>query len=134
MNKGECICGAVSYEIEGRIKTLYQCHCSLCQQQTGTSSQTGLFVETKNFTWCSGQEAISNFSKEGGYSYSFCGTCGATVPNLFRSGDKYWVPAGALLGLSNAKIENHIFVADKAAWDDIGGDGALHDGFYPVYE
>lgn len=51
---------------------------------------------------------------------------------MFRSGDKYWVPAGALLGLEGAQIKNHIFVADKAEWDHIGGNGAQHSGFYAV--
>ncbi len=133
MNKAECVCGVVSYEVTGEIEKLYQCHCTLCQIQTGSSSQTGLFVEAENFTWSSGKDYITNFKKESGYSYSFCSKCGSTVPNMFRTGDKYWVPAGALVGLSNARIDNHIFVADKAAWDEIGGEGVQHEGFYPVY-
>ncbi len=133
MNKGECVCGEVTYEVSGEVGKLYQCHCTMCQRQTGSSAQTGLFVETDNFKWLSGENGISNFNKESGYSYSFCTTCGATVPNLFRSGDKYWIPAGALVDLANVKIENHIFVADKADWDDIGGEGIQHEGFYPVF-
>ncbi len=134
MNKAECICGAVCYEITGKADKLYQCHCSLCQKQTGSSSQTGLFVEAVNFKWLSGESNITLFSKESGYSYAFCSGCGSTVPNIFRSGDKYWVPAGAFDELSDATIANHIFVADKADWDDIGGEGVQHQGFYPVYE
>jgi len=133
MNKGECVCGVVSYEITEKVDKLYQCHCTLCQKQTGSSSQTGLFVETKNFKWSSGEDSVTNFNKETGYRTSFCSKCGSTVPNMFRSGDKYWVPAGAFNGLDGARIENHIYVADKADWDEIGGEGAQHEGFYPVY-
>ncbi|BFM09411.1 hypothetical protein GCM10025791_31650 [Halioxenophilus aromaticivorans] len=53
---------------------------------------------------------------------------------MFRSGDLYWVPAGAIAGLAGAEIKIHIFVANKADWDTIGGDGVQHEGFYPVYE
>ncbi len=134
MNKGECICGKVTYEVAGKIEKLYQCHCTMCQKQTGTSSQTGLFVETADFKWLSGETNITNYSKDSGYSYSFCSSCGSTVPNMFRSGDKYWVPAGALPNLTDARVENHIFVADKADWDDIGGEGVQHKGFYPVHK
>ena len=133
MTKGECICGEVSYEVAEKVEKLYQCHCTMCQQQTGTSSQTGFFVETENFKWISGESSISNFSKESGYSYSFCSKCGSTLPNMFRSGNKFWVPAGALVNLKNAKVENHIFVADKADWDNIGGEGVQHEGFFPVF-
>ncbi|MBV1882756.1 MAG: GFA family protein [Pseudomonadales bacterium] len=133
MNKGKCICGKVSYEVTEKVEKLYQCHCTMCQQQTGSSSQTGFFVGTESFKWISGEFSITNFCKESGYSYSFCSKCGSTVPNMFRSGNKFWVPAGALVNLKNAKVEDHIFVADKADWDDIGGEGVQHEGFYPVF-
>ena len=131
--KGECVCGKVSYEVTEKVRKLYQCHCSICQKQTGSSSQTGFFCQAENFSWLSGKELISNFKKESGYSVSFCLNCGSTVPNIFRTGDKYWVPAGAFSNLSGAKIENHIFVANKASWDEIGGEANQHEGFFPVY-
>lgn len=133
MYRGVCVCGAVSYEVNENIGNLYQCHCSICQKQTGSSSQTGFFVAVSEFRWLSGSDNVTNFKKGSGYSVSFCLTCGSTVPNLFRSGDRYWVPAGAFSDLGNAKITNHIFVADKAKWDIIGGDAAQHESFYPVY-
>lgn len=132
--KGECVCGQVAYEVTTEVDKLYQCHCTICQKQTGSASQTGFFVEVEQFRWLQGENLITQYRKESGYSVSFCSVCGATVPNLFRSGDRYWLPAGAFLGLQQAKVENHIFVADKAEWDEIGGDAAQHDGFYPVYE
>ncbi len=131
--KGECVCGKVSYKVAEDISKLYQCHCSICQKQTGSSSQTGFFCSAESFSWLSGQELISNFQKESGYSVSFCSNCGSTTPNVFRTKDKYWVPAGAFSNLANAKIENHIFVANKACWDEIGGEAAQHEGFFPVY-
>ena len=64
---------------------------------------------------------------------SFCSKCGATVPNIFRTGDKYWLPAGGFENLGGAKVENHIFVANKAEWDEICGEATQHEGFFPVY-
>jgi hypothetical protein len=91
-------------------------------------------VDAESFEWLAGQDGIVEYRKATGYSASFCGTCGATVPNMFRSGDRYRVPAGALADLVGARVENHIFVADKAVWDEIAGDGKQHPGVYPVYE
>ncbi len=131
--KGECVCGKVTYEVAENISKLYQCHCSICQKQTGSASQTGFFCQSENFAWLSGQGLISSFKKESGYSVSFCSNCGSTVPNVFRTGDKYWVPAGAFNNLVDAKIENHIFVANKADWDEICGEATQHEGFFAVY-
>ena len=131
--KGSCVCGDVLYEVSGKVEKLYQCHCTICQKQTGSSSQTGFFVSLTQFNWLQGEESVSNFKKENGYSVSFCSKCGATVPNIFSTGDKYWAPAGAFESLGNVKVENHIFVANKAEWDEICGDAAQHDGFFPVY-
>ncbi len=61
--KGECVCGKVSYEVIENIFNLCQCHCSICQKQTGSSSQTGFFCQSENFSWLSGQDLISNFKK-----------------------------------------------------------------------
>jgi len=131
--KGSCVCGDVTYEVTGKVEKLYQCHCTICQKQTGSSSQTGFFVGLAQFNWLQGESNVTNFKKENGYSASFCSKCGATVPNIFSNGDKYWVPAGAFKTLGGAKIENHIFVANKAEWDEICGNATQHDGFFPVY-
>ena len=131
--KGSCVCGDVLYEVSGKVEKLYQCHCTIFQKQTGSSSQTGFFVSLTQFNWLQGEEVVSNFKKENGYSVSFCSKCGATVPNIFSTGDKYWVPAGAFESLGNAKVENHIFVANKAEWDEICGEATQHEGFFPVY-
>mgnify|MGYP000297749009 CR=1 FL=1 len=132
--KGQCVCGQISYEVAGPINNLYQCHCSICQKQTGSATQTGFFVNTEDFNWLSGKSLISNYSKESGYSVSFCSKCGSTVPNMFRTGEKYWVPAGAFDNLGGAEIQHHIFVANKAEWDEIGGEANQHEEFFPVYE
>ncbi len=131
--KGNCVCENISFEITGTVENLYQCHCTICQKQTGSSSQAGLFISVSNFKWISGENSISSYKKDAGYSVSFCSNCGSTVPNIFRAGEKYWVPAGAFETLGGAKIKNHIFVANKAEWDEICGDATQHEGFFPVY-
>ncbi len=35
---GQCLCGAVKFEILGPLPKLYQCHCSLCRKQSGSAS------------------------------------------------------------------------------------------------
>jgi hypothetical protein len=35
MRKGACLCGAVSFEVEGKLAAPDACHCSQCRKQSG---------------------------------------------------------------------------------------------------
>ena len=42
--QGKCLCGQVAFEILGAVPKLYQCHCSLCRKQGGSTSNTATIV------------------------------------------------------------------------------------------
>src|SRR5579859_2238045 len=83
--RGKCLCEAVEFEIIGSNPKLYQCHCSLCRKQGGSTSNTATVVAFENFRWVSGQERISSFVKPTGFRSDFCSMCGSTVPNPLRN-------------------------------------------------
>jgi len=116
--RGECICGEIAFEIAGNLPKLYQCHCSLCRKQGGSSSNTGLIVAEENFRWLIGQEKISSYVKATGFRSDFCTKCGSVVPNPFRDRPYVWVPAGSLDDTQPLEIVAHICVASKASWDN----------------
>jgi hypothetical protein len=45
--RGNCLCGAVEFEIVGELRRLYQCHCSLCRKQSGSTSNSSLLIESE---------------------------------------------------------------------------------------
>jgi hypothetical protein len=49
--RGNCLCGAIEFEIVGEVRRLYQCHCSLCRKQSGSTSNSALLIESENFRW-----------------------------------------------------------------------------------
>lgn len=106
--KGECLCGAVVFEIEGELPNLYQCHCSLCRKATGSNANAATFVEGKSFRWISGQSNICSFQKPTGYRSDFCSGCGSPVPNRLRGTDVIWVPAGLLEEMAVAQVAVHL--------------------------
>ena len=115
--KGKCLCGKVEFEVTGKLSNIYQCHCTLCQKATGTSSCSSLITDINNVKWLNGQEQIKSFTKENGFRTDFCSVCGSPVPNKMNIGEYMWIPAGILEGDIESKIASHIFTESKASWD-----------------
>ena len=129
---GKCLCGEVEFEIAGTLPQLYQCHCSLCQKQGGSTSNTAMIVRAEQLRWLSGQQIISSFVKPTGFRSDFCSRCGSPVPNPLRDAPYYWVPAGLFGADVDLKVVAHLFVRSKASWDVIGGDGTLFQTMPPI--
>ena len=116
--KGSCLCGEVTFEIEGDFDNFYLCHCERCRKDTGSAHAANLFSSTAKLRWLSGQDKtkIFNFRLEG-HIKSFCTNCGAALPNIQMDGRLLVVPAGCMDSDINIKPQGHIFYASKANWD-----------------
>lgn len=131
---GKCLCGAVSFEIEGPLPNLYQCHCSKCRKLSGSSSDTATFLNREQFKWRSGLDVIQSYRMESGYRSDFCQKCGSSVPHLMDNQKQYWIPAGLLNEAGNEKVVAHLYVSHKAIWDVLGGQGTQFAEMPPMDE
>ena len=138
--KGSCNCGNINFEISAAISGLYQCHCKLCQKQSGSTSNTATIIKESDFTWLSGADSITRWKKDTGFTSNFCKHCGCPVPNKLRETNFYWIPMG-LVDSIDAKIIVHICCNSKACWDNIQGDVTKHnempddlDGFIKSFQ
>ena len=125
--RGKCLCGLVGFEVVGTIPYLYQCHCSLCRKQGGSSSNTATIIGSEHFRWLAGQAHIASWVKYTGFRSDFCSQCGSPVPNPLRSTPYYWVPAGLLDEKGQLAIAVHLFVGSKASWDVIALPGKQYE-------
>jgi hypothetical protein len=125
--RGSCLCGKVEFQIGGNLPKIYQCHCSLCRKQGGSSSNSAIIVEATNFCWIAGQEHISSYVRPTGFRSDFCSRCGSRVPNPLRTTAYYWVPAGLLDDNMNLEVGAHLFVGSKASWDTIPSNGPQYE-------
>ena len=58
MYRGGCYCGAVKYEIHGRLLMFANCHCPDCRKFTGAAFAPILVTESKGFTITSGEDEL----------------------------------------------------------------------------
>ena len=124
---GKCLCGAIEFETEGKRPNLYQCHCTLCRKQGGSASNSGTIIHQSSFCWKSGENKITRYRKDTGFSSDFCSICGAPVPNQLRNTDKVWFPAGSLEDDEGLQIVAHIYTRSRADWDQIPASGQHFD-------
>ena len=118
---GGCFCGAVRYEIRGRLCKARSCHCSKCRKVfSGAGSAYAEVDEASTFDWTAGADNLTRYSSMPGWEVVFCRTCGSTLGGL-HAGSIHGVTLGSVDGDPGVEIEMHIFVGSKAPWDHIGG-------------
>ncbi len=118
--RGSCLCGGITYEIDGTFGRVVNCHCSICRKATGAAFRTRAAIRTEAFRWLSGEEKLSRYNSSPGETRTFCRVCGSTLPTFFRDHpDEIGLPLGTLDDDPGVKPSAHVFVGSKAPWWEI---------------
>lgn len=115
---GSCLCKGVTYSVEGELTPILACHCSQCAKTSGNYAAMTSCADAALTVADSGTLAWFQSSAE--VRRGFCSRCGG---NLFwkQSGsDVVYITAGTLDRPTGLKLAEHIFVASKADFYDIG--------------
>ena len=116
---GQCLCGAVRFEVRGPLTEPHACHCGQCRRQSGhyvvgTEAKRAdlALTEERGLAWYRSSE----WARRG-----FCGDCGSV---LFwdNDGDLIGLNAGSLDQPTGLTLARHIFVDDKADYYEIDDD------------
>ncbi|WP_081917864.1 MULTISPECIES: GFA family protein [Methylobacter] len=119
---GSCLCGSVEFEVDGDEFNIYQCHCSLCKKQSGSSSNSATIVKSDNFRFLKASNHIGSWVKETGFRSDFCRKCGSTLPNPLRGLDLYWIPVGLFPVDLKAKVVAHLCTSSISSWHPVSSD------------
>ena len=127
MARGQCNCGAISFEIAAQISDVFICHCSICRRATGSNGIAVILVDNDDFAWTGGENLITSWKKsDADWEMWFCRQCGSPVPGT-NDASRVFVPAGLLVdGDDGLTVTHHVWVDSKAAWDEIGDNGRRH--------
>ncbi|MEP3348030.1 MAG: GFA family protein [Litoreibacter sp.] len=117
MPKGSCLCGSITYTVNGPLRPVVACHCQQCRKTSGhhvaaTSALRGDIEISGEVAWY----ASSPTARRG-----FCATCGS---QLFWDGPgvNMSIFAGSFDGDAGLRLAGHIFCADKGGYYDISSD------------
>ncbi len=119
--RGSCLCGALTYAIEGEVGGVWMCHCSNCRKASGGSGNAIIIVPRERFTWLSGEDHRVTYALRPSYTITRCKTCGTPLPAEEDERNIY-LTAGTLDDPLGASIEARIFCGSRGDWDHDGPD------------
>jgi hypothetical protein len=120
MITGSCHCGAVRYEIHGRLLMFANCHCPDCRKYTGSAFSSVLATESQGFILTSGEDNLALYPSSPGKERRFCKTCGCHI--FLRAEHRpgmIFVRAGTLDDDPGIRPQGHFWTSMKAPWHDI---------------
>jgi len=118
---GSCLCGSIKYNVTGKTKRFYHCHCQRCRKATGTGHASNLLISPHtSISWLQGEENLSNYKvPEAERFYNcFCQNCGSPLPRTVPELDAVIIPAGSLDSKSPIPPQGRIFWDSRADWSN----------------
>jgi hypothetical protein len=127
MKTGSCLCGAVKFEVNGKLRPTIACHCTQCRKQTAsymsaTSCADKELVLTR-------QDGLKWFRSSPEAQRGFCKECGSVLFWKQDGSDTTSISAGAIDGASGAPLEGHIFCESAGDYYEIAGGEYRKDGW-----
>ncbi len=115
--RGGCLCGAVTYRIDGPMRDVVACHCGQCRKTSGHYvSATAVRAEDLTVTE---DGALNWFRSSEAAERGFCRVCGSSLFWRRMGGDEVSVMAGGLDGPTGLTTTTHIFVQDAGDYYDV---------------
>jgi len=113
---GECFCGEIRYQVQGKLRDGRSCHCSRCRKAFSSQASAYALVERREFEWISGQDLLTSYVSKHGFGLQFCSKCGSTLCGIFN-GFIHGITLGCVNGDPEVEIGKHIYVGSKASWE-----------------
>lgn len=117
VHTGACLCGAVTFRVDGPMREVVFCHCGQCRRQTGlyyastNAADADLTIEGgENITWYRSSE----HGRRG-----FCRQCGSALFWKYEGQAHISIQAGSLDKPTRLERGYHIFCADKGDFYEI---------------
>ena len=121
---GRCLCGNISYSIDGDPLATVVCHCDHCQRQSGGAFSVNVVVAAPQFTVDGELSTYEDKGEAGDKTYvyrRFCGDCGSPIASeLIEPAGVLAVKAGTLDDRSAVQPVGQYWCDHQQPWVDLG--------------
>ena len=120
MHRGSCQCGAINYEIRGKLGAVVFCHCSRCRKAQGSAFASNAPVQAADFSISDPDGALIEYESSPGKVRAFCGRCGSPIYSQLRQKPEVLrLRLGTLDTPVDSQPTAHIYASSKAEWYEI---------------
>src|SRR2546421_872463 len=119
--RGSCLCGAVTYVLDGAPLKRRYCHCTRCRKARSAAHAANMTTAFDGVRFTRGEDELARYKVPDARFFTnvFCQHCGSPMPRRDADRQISVVPMGSLDDDPGARATGHIFVAFKAPWYDI---------------
>lgn len=111
-SSGGCLCGSVRYAVDGPLRNVLVCHCTMCRRlHTYVGAYTACAPEHLRIE--SG-DALRWYRSSDIARRGFCGQCGAMLFWQPAHGRHVSISAGSLDDPAGLRVQEHIFLEEEA--------------------
>ena len=130
---GGCVCGALTYKVNGAPLRMGQCHCKHCQRSSGTGHMSLAFFKKEQVSIDGDFTEFAAKADSGNSNIrAFCPTCGARVFSRNSAND-------SVVGITAGSADNHewfnpqfiVYNKDKPDWDQMNASIPCFDAMPP---
>ncbi len=115
---GGCLCKEVRFKVNGPLRGVVNCHCSMCRKLMGCY---GAHTKARNeHIEITKSDGLKWYSCDDGIALrGFCSQCGSTIFWKPENQEATGIVAGCMDNIDHLETIGHIFVADKAQFYEI---------------
>ena len=127
---GACQCRAVLYRCTSAPVTVYACHCTECQRQSGSAFGTSMLVPREAFSFTDGAPRTWVRTGDSGRKVDclFCPDCGTRLVHLPQhSPAMAIIRPGALDDTSWIRLAGHIWLRSKQPWFSVPSQAVTYE-------
>lgn len=119
---GSCQCPGVRYQCTAGPASIYACHCTECQKQSGSAFGTSMLIPRDKFTITQGEPRTWVRTSDSGRKVDclFCPDCGTRIVHLPQHSPAMAIVRGGTLDdTSGVHLAGHIWTRSRQPWFEI---------------
>lgn len=114
--RGQCLCGAIGYEVARPDGPIVHCHCVSCRTAHASPYGASARVGRAHFTWTHGEDRLTAYKSTPGKQRWFCAVCGTHLIAEWTAEPELILRAATLDDDPGVRPVLHMWPSHDAPW------------------